>query len=181
MRIVNRGIAIRNCDAFFTNASRTWVEVFGQGGTLFFSSCTFDAAIDLADLAFPLGAAQIPPDCVIVRLTDRLCGRVYESACMPLVLPQPRVEFRRGDCNDDDKVDISDGICILLWRFSGGSPPGCLAVADVNGDRDTDISDAIALFAWLFLGGPAPVAPFGQCGPATLPTDTCATPPGACR
>jgi hypothetical protein len=91
--------------------------------------------------------------------------------------------FRRGDCNDDGAVDISDGVCILNWLFLGGATPGCVAVTNTNGDAGSDISDAVYVLTHLFLGGPAPVEPFPGCGPGTLPADevTCETPPKSCQ
>jgi hypothetical protein len=91
--------------------------------------------------------------------------------------------FRRGDCNDDGHVNISDPVCILNWLFVGGSTPasGCIAVANTNGDGKGDISDAVYLLRFLFLGGPLPVPPFPNCGP--MPDDealSCATPPETC-
>jgi hypothetical protein len=93
------------------------------------------------------------------------------------------LRFRRGDCNDDGTVDISDGVCILNWLFLGGATPGCVAVTNTNGDAVSDISDGVFLLTHLFLGGPAPVAPFPECGPGTLPADevTCETPPKSCQ
>ncbi len=98
----------------------------------------------------------------------------------PILGGRPR--FRRGDCNDDGRVDISDAVCILNWLFLGGPIPGCVAVANTNGDVGADISDASYLLNYLFIGGPPPIHPFPDCGPGTLPTDeeTCQTPPEHC-
>ena len=96
---------------------------------------------------------------------------------------RPGIDFRRGDCNDDGTVDVSDASCILNWLFLGGATPGCIAVTNTNGDASADISDAVYVLARLFLGGPAPFAPFPDCGAGTLPTDeeSCATPPKSCQ
>ena len=75
--------------------------------------------------------------------------------------------FRRGECNDDGQVDVSDASCILNWQFLGGPAPGCLAATNTNGDSGSDIADAIYLLSSLFLGGPAPAPPFPGCGPGT--------------
>jgi len=98
-------------------------------------------------------------------------------------LVPPPGGFRRGDCNDDGTVDITDAVCILNWLFLGGTSPGCVAVTNTNGDTGADISDATYFLNHLFLGGPAPVAPFPECAPGTLPTDeeTCETRPKSCR
>jgi hypothetical protein len=90
--------------------------------------------------------------------------------------------FRRGDCNDDDKVDISDAVCVLNWLFLGADSPGCIAVTNSNGDAGADISDATYLLNHLFLGGPPPAAPFPECGPMPDGEElACETPPASCR
>jgi hypothetical protein len=70
-----------------------------------------------------------------------------------------------GDCNSDAKIDISDGICLLGYLFTGQTPdlpcddagaptPGSLALMNFNGDAGgLDVTDAIAIFGYLFLGG----------------------------
>jgi predicted GH43/DUF377 family glycosyl hydrolase len=83
----------------------------------------------------------------------------------------PVKDFRRGDCNGDEVVDISDAVCTLNWLFLGAAKPPCLAATNTNGDDDADVSDAVFLLAHLFSGGPAPVPPFPDCGPWPLPAD----------
>jgi len=97
------------------------------------------------------------------------------------IAPTPAV-FRRGDCNDDGRVDIADAVCTLGWLFLARDPPGCIAATNTNGDAGQDISDATFLLNHLFLGGPAPVPPHPECGPGTLPEDaeTCEKPPQHC-
>ncbi len=88
--------------------------------------------------------------------------------------------FRRGDCNDDGEVNITDGVCILNWLFLGAATPGCVAVTNTNGDDAANIADATYLLSHLFAGGPPPAAPFPDCGPGMLPADEelgCANPP----
>jgi PKD repeat protein len=91
--------------------------------------------------------------------------------------------FLRADCNQSGQVDISDGQCILDWRFGGAPAPGCLAATNTNGDGRTDIADAIYLFGALFLGGPPPAAPFPECGVGTESDEAlgCGTPPENCK
>jgi hypothetical protein len=91
--------------------------------------------------------------------------------------------FRRGDCNEDGDVDISDAVCTLNWLFLGAAAPGCVAVTNSNGDGSADISDATYLLNHLFLGGPPPVVPYPECGPGALQSDAelgCGTPPPSC-
>ena len=94
--------------------------------------------------------------------------------------PKPDSVFRRGDCNDDDAVELSDAVCTLNFLFLGGPAPGCLEVADVNGEDGVNIADPTYLLNFLFLGGPAPVAPFPDCGTVDGEVD-CKTPPESCQ
>ncbi|MCZ6651973.1 MAG: amidohydrolase family protein, partial [Planctomycetota bacterium] len=94
------------------------------------------------------------------------------------------VEFRRGDCNDDGTVDISDAVCILNWLFLGGTAPGCVAATNVDGVGQLTITDPIYLLTHLFRGGPVPVEPFRGCGTSDLEADRelgCQTPPQHCQ
>ncbi len=99
---------------------------------------------------------------------------------------RPQLAFSRGDCNDDGVADISDAICMLSVLFSSTpSQPGCRAALNVNGDDGVDISDPITLLSFLFVAGSAePVAPFPECGPATLEADNamgCGAQPKSCQ
>ncbi len=96
----------------------------------------------------------------------------------------PQLLFRRGECNGDGRVDISDAVCIFSWLFLGAVDPGCVAATNVNGDAKVDISDAVSLLGFLFIGGPPPVMPFPGCGVGGLDNDTaigCWVPPESCR
>ena len=81
--------------------------------------------------------------------------------------------FHRGDPNDSGSLDLSDGLFVFNYLFTGGSSPSCNESADSNGDGAIDLSDGIYLLSYLFLGGPAPVAPgppIQDCGP--VPADS---------
>ncbi len=69
------------------------------------------------------------------------------------------VPFRRGDCNDSGKADLSDAIAVLQFLFGGGNPSLCANACDTNNDEGLDISDAVFLLSYLFSGGPPPVEP----------------------
>jgi hypothetical protein len=74
------------------------------------------------------------------------------------------VLFRRGDPNADSRVDIADGVAVLMYLFDGTTVPTCLDAADANDSDTVNIADAIALFGYLFgNAGPLP-APFPGCG-----------------
>ncbi len=86
-----------------------------------------------------------------------------------IVAPQ----FRRGDVNEDAKVDIADPIKLLGQLFSGQPAATCPDAADANDDGKLDIADAIKMLGHLFAStGPLP-DPFGACG-AEVETDTLA-------
>ena len=90
--------------------------------------------------------------------------------------------FKRGDCNDDGSVDISDAINTLEMLFLGAAEGGCHDACDSNDDGALDISDAIVTLGALFLGnGVIPPPGILECG--TDPTDDqadCATQPASC-
>ncbi|MEC8896373.1 MAG: alpha-amylase family glycosyl hydrolase [Planctomycetota bacterium] len=87
--------------------------------------------------------------------------------------PAPSSTFLRGDCNGDEKLDISDAARHIGLLFQGGVSTDCPAACDTNGDSAGDISDAIYTLNFLFLGRAAPPAPWPECGPvqATLDCD----------
>jgi len=72
--------------------------------------------------------------------------------------------FQRADSNQDGRVDIADAVSMLDIQF-GGKPSLCDDALDVNDDGQGNIADPIYLLSYLFAGGPAPLAPFGACGP----------------
>ncbi len=80
------------------------------------------------------------------------------------------VMFRRGNCNADQVVDISDAVRILFYLFAGAGTPPCLDGCDINGNLSVGIEDAVALLNYLFRPGgfniPAPSPT--QCLPARV-------------
>ena len=75
--------------------------------------------------------------------------------------------FRRGNCNSDSAVDISDALGILFYLFARGFRPPCLDGCDVSGNQVIGIEDAILLLQYLFQSGaqipsPSPT----ECQPA---------------
>jgi len=98
---------------------------------------------------------------VIVRYTfDREVKQPEETSC----------RFRRGDSNNDGKVDLADAIHNLSWLFLGGQLRGCPDAADSDDDGEITVTDCIRQLSWLFLGGEAPPAPGPvNCGPDPTP------------
>ena len=103
---------------------------------------------------------------VIQYMTETQPPSLYFS-CADIRLIDPMLkQFRRGDANADGKVDISDGVKIFEYLFSGGSTLLCLDAADSNDDGHVDISDGISILNWLFKGGVTISDPGTQsCGP----------------
>lgn len=58
--------------------------------------------------------------------------------------------FLRGDSNMDGRLDISDAIYILAYRYTGGPWPSCMDAADANDDGRVDLSDPIFFLSHLF-------------------------------
>ena len=71
--------------------------------------------------------------------------------------------FRRGDCNQDGTLDVTDVIQILAVLF-GNLVTDCPPVLDFDDDGQVDISDVISELNFIFQGGPAPAAPYPDCG-----------------
>ena len=61
-----------------------------------------------------------------------------------------------GDCNADQRVDLSDAIYILHYLFQGDAPDGNRPSCDFSSNGKTDIADAISLISYLLLGAPQP-------------------------
>ncbi|MCH2585290.1 MAG: hypothetical protein MK138_11020, partial [Planctomycetes bacterium] len=118
-------------------------------------------------------------DGVVVNIDEDGDG-VCEAAAGTSLLP--------GDFNSDSSIDISDGLALLSYLFSGGRAAPCaddggnilaggIQLSDFNGDGSLDLSDAISTLRWLFLGGPVHALGsncriFSDCSD----DDTCATP-----
>jgi len=69
----------------------------------------------------------------------------------------------RGDCNDDEQLDIADGVYILHALFSAAAAP-CYASCDFDADGLVAIGDAVLVFSYQLLGGPPPAPPHPACG-----------------
>lgn len=105
--------------------------------------------------------------------SDDRVARITANVLDMLGGESSRRSFRRGDANADGKVNVSDAVSILSWRFRGGAGPGCLDAADANGDEKADVADAIYLVLHLFQGGAPPPAPGRLCGPSAAPSLGC--------
>src|SRR5437867_33000 len=89
-------------------------------------------------------------------------------------LPGATLPFRRGDSNDDGKLNLSDAVFTLEYLFQGGKEPTCQDAADSNDDGFLNLSDPVHLLSFLFLGRPPPPPPGLDCGEDTTGDDlTC--------
>lgn len=72
--------------------------------------------------------------------------------------------FKRGDTNNDNQVNIADGVFLVQYLFTGGQTPTCFSAGDTNDDGLLDITDLIYALTFIFLNGNPPPAPFPGCG-----------------
>ena len=74
-------------------------------------------------------------------------------------------DFVRGDCNQDNNIDIGDSVFLLDALFSMGTDPACQDSCDANDDGGVNIADAVFLLEHLFNFGAPPPSPHPGCGP----------------
>jgi hypothetical protein len=90
----------------------------------------------------------------------------FDSAVVdPTVAPATNYRFTVGYgpylCGDADAsgvVNVSDGVYIIAYIFSGGAPPAPPESGDVDCNGVLNISDVVYLLNYIFAGGPAPCA-----------------------
>jgi len=119
------------------------------------------------------GAGDVPIENIMVIDFASIQDIDFVDCCV-FVAPIP--EFLRGDCNDDDKVDLGDSAAILGEQFSGLAVD-CEDACDANDDGKINLADSVFLLNYLFKFGDVPPAPgVDEDGPD--PTDdalTCET------
>ncbi|MEM7263695.1 MAG: hypothetical protein AAF488_17030 [Planctomycetota bacterium] len=108
------------------------------------------------------GFVPITADPFQIDVYEALDSCTYEVFSITAeALPQ----FKRGDCNVDGLLDISDPITSLGQLFSPGAAiPPCRDACDINDDGVFNVADPIYALALLFDGGPPPADPFPDCG-----------------
>jgi len=72
--------------------------------------------------------------------------------------------FVRGDTNGDNLQNLTDGIFVLSFLFTGGDTPACMDSADVDDTGNIEITDGISILNFLFIGGAPPPSPYPDCG-----------------
>ena len=157
----------------------------------------FEGRISVASENFDPSVALFNDLCDEVSFNDN-CGAGTESACLNIRLEagsysivvsseEPRAAggfsltlastdetdvFSRGDGNGDGSLELTDGIIVLNYLFTGGDAPGCMEAADSDNDGQISLTDAVLILSYLFQGGNAPALPGPPgvntgCGPDT--------------
>ena len=157
----------------------------------------FEGRISVASDNFDPSVALFNDLCDEVSFNDN-CGAGTESACLNVSLEagnysivvsseEPRAAggfsltlastdetdvFSRGDGNGDGALELTDGIIVLNYLFTGGEAPGCMEAADSDNDAQISLTDAVLILSYLFQGGNAPALPGPPgvntgCGPDT--------------
>lgn len=113
-----------------------------------------------------------------IRNAVTVDGNAYPVDSTPLVVSFCAEPFRRGDVDQDGRLDLSDGMAVFGFLFLGDDAPRCLDASDSNDDGHLDVADGIFVLSYLFLGTPPPPAPGpppGECGrdptPEAAPLD----------
>ena len=76
-----------------TGASRTWVSIYSGDGSYIYGFCALSSSEHLDDIWFGIPQGDIPPKCIYITLTDRLCNETYTSACVPTQLSIECITF----------------------------------------------------------------------------------------
>ncbi len=96
---------------------------------------------------------------------DLVC--VLDEVLPPTAAPESPL-FHRGDADNDGGINVTDGVFILNFLFSGGATPSCRESADADDDGSINVTDGVFVLNFLFSGGaePLPPGPLGMpCGP----------------
>ncbi len=116
------------------------------------AACGAFLSIDFCDGLNGVGSVNIDNLAII----DFEAVRGSEIGCAVEVVPHEI--FVRGDCNDDDKVDLADAAKVLGWQFAG-EPIACPDACDANDDGKINLADAVLIMNYLFLFGDPPPDP----------------------
>lgn len=68
------------------------------------------------------------------------------------------IEYRWGDSDNSNRINLADAIFIAQYIFQGSTAPVNRNAADPNGDGSVNVSDVIYLINYIFTGGDAPLA-----------------------
>ncbi len=114
--------------------------------------------------ATPPSGSTFPPGTteVVIQAEDRW-GQSSECRFTITVLSTGS-QFRRGDANVDNAVNIADAVFNLRYIFADGASPSCLDAADANDDGSVNIADVITILHYLFVSADNLPEPFEECG-----------------
>ncbi len=98
------------------------------------------------------------------QVTAENTGGKTEGPVWSFTTRRPPGQFKRGDCNGDNSVNIADAISLLSHLFAYAAAPSCEDSADANDDGALNIADAIKILGHLFAQAGALPAPFDECG-----------------
>jgi hypothetical protein len=62
-----------------TKSSRTWVDIYDQGGKRLYGFCALSKPEDLGSIWFALEVGVVPPSYVYIEMTDRQTNTKYKS------------------------------------------------------------------------------------------------------
>jgi hypothetical protein len=87
--------------------------------------------------------------------------------CVPFVS-----HFLRGDCRQDEHINLGDVITTFNLLFRGQSV-SCFDACDSNSDEEVTISDAVFTLNYLYSAGDQPLAPFPDCSRVLVRSNRC--------
>jgi hypothetical protein len=77
-----------------------------------------------------------------------------------IAVSEPQGEFIRGDSDGNGEIDITDGIFVLLYAFTGRTSTNCEDALDADDSGRIDATDALRVLRYVFSSGPAPEEPY---------------------
>jgi len=134
---------------------------FFQADVAATAPCNVCLGISFCDGANGAGSVPIRNRAAVANMS------VAPSLVPGRICLEPRPEFRRGDCNWDDRVDLADPAAGIAHLFTDTFESPCLDACDANDDGRLDLADSVFLLMYLFRSGPAPLPP----GPAARGAD----------
>ncbi|MFN0060086.1 MAG: dockerin type I repeat-containing protein, partial [Planctomycetota bacterium] len=130
------------------------------------ASAPCDACLEVEFCNGADGAGSVPIENIVVVDFQSFQDISFIPCC---VYVQPVPTFKRGDCNDDDKVDLADAASVLGHQFAG-FPINCEDACDANDDGKINLADSVYLLNYLFKFGAPPPNP-GPITDGADPTD----------
>jgi hypothetical protein len=116
------------------------------------------------------GSGQPVPNVITVNGSSlRACNQNTANVAIQHGHSDPPRVFRRGNANDDLRLDIADAIWLVNELYLEGPATPCPDDADANDDGLLDASDIVYLIEYLFRAGGSPPAPFPECGTDPTP------------